>query len=369
MNKQTITREKIREWLYTYQTGERLFEDYYKKNGSLIKMEDLYENENEFLSAPTKDPRMYIYTDFKCLNVDFQNLRESREFYEEDYFYPFWDVALYRHPRFYPEFRHDHKFFEICYVLQGECVHSVEQLGRTEKYCLKSGDLIILPPYLAHSVRMDTDSVAVNILIRRSTFEETFLRNIQIDTLLFHYFAEAIYDRDILKSLVFHTECDEELPRLFYDIAYTYCNGKTTSGQIVNLQISIFFSKLLEDHLETIEILGNEYEAKEKIPAILQYINLNYAHMSLDDIAEHFHFSASYLRKLFKESTGQTLISALQQVRLSKARELLEKTELSVEKITNLVGYEDTTHFIRLFKKETGMTPAKYRKEKIRQTN
>lgn len=364
MSEYKITREYIQSWLYTYQSGEKIFETYYRERGKLIQMKDLYDNEKEDLSMPIKDSKVYIYTDLKCMNANFQNLRESRKFYEEDYFSPFWDVSLHRHPRFYPEYLHDHSFFEICYVLSGECLHSVEFEEKTEKYCLKSGDLLILPPGLRHKVRMDTDSVAVNILIRRSTFEETFMYSIPLDSLLYQYFAEVIYADNAQECLVFHTKDDEEIPRLFYDMAFEYCNMKESASRIVNLLLSVFLAKILDNHFESIEILGKIYDIQDKIPAVLQYMNQNYAHMTMDDVAGYFHFSTSYLRKVFKESTGQTLIFALQQIRISRAKELLEKTNISVQKISYLVGYEDQTYFIRLFKKDTGLTPAKYRKEK-----
>lgn len=72
MSEYKITREYIQSWLYTYQSGEKIFETYYRERGKLIQMKDLYDNEKEDLSMPIKDSKVYIYTDLKCMNANFK---------------------------------------------------------------------------------------------------------------------------------------------------------------------------------------------------------------------------------------------------------------------------------------------------------
>ncbi|WP_270620295.1 helix-turn-helix domain-containing protein [Paenibacillus macerans] len=56
----------------------------------------------------------------------------------------------------------------------------------------------------------------------------------------------------------------------------------------------------------------------------------------------------------------------LAQVRIGKAKELLERTDLKVYEICERVGYSDTQYFARLFEKLTGLRPSEYRKSRSR---
>ncbi len=68
-------------------------------------------------------------------------------------------------------------------------------------------------------------------------------------------------------------------------------------------------------------------------------------------------------KRRFKSATGYTPIDYVQALRVEEAKQLLETTHAPVEEIALLVGYEDPTFFRRLFKRRTGVTPARYRQK------
>ena len=82
----------------------------------------------------------------------------------------------------------------------------------------------------------------------------------------------------------------------------------------------------------------------------------------LQDVAEEVHMSQSHLSTIFAQETGLTFTQYLTALRISKARELLEATEMRSVQIAEEVGYNDSHYFSYLFKKTTGMTPGEYRK-------
>lgn len=84
---------------------------------------------------------------------------------------------------------------------------------------------------------------------------------------------------------------------------------------------------------------------------------------SIEDVAQHFHISHSYLGRIFKQHTRTTPVQMLQEIRLSHACEFLENTQLSVQEIAYKTGYSDVTFFIRIFHKKYGVTPLQYRKQ------
>ena len=99
--------------------------------------------------------------------------------------------------------------------------------------------------------------------------------------------------------------------------------------------------------------------------AIYNLIQLNYASITLSQLAEKFHYTPEYTSRLCKATTGRSFTQILQQVRLEKAQVLLQDTNLSVANIANQVGYETTEYFIRVFKKQLQMTPTEYRRKGV----
>lgn len=93
-----------------------------------------------------------------------------------------------------------------------------------------------------------------------------------------------------------------------------------------------------------------------------QYIEKNYMNdLSLEMLADRFHFNSSYLSNLFRTYAGIGYSEYLTKVRIEKAKELLQHTKLKVYEVSKEVGYNDSTYFIRIFKKETGVSPHKFR--------
>jgi transcriptional regulator GlxA family with amidase domain len=68
------------------------------------------------------------------------------------------------------------------------------------------------------------------------------------------------------------------------------------------------------------------------------------------------------LKRRFKTATGSTLIERVQDLRVEKAKRLLESSELPVEEVSGEAGYEDASFFRRLFRRRTGLAPTDYRR-------
>jgi YesN/AraC family two-component response regulator len=97
---------------------------------------------------------------------------------------------------------------------------------------------------------------------------------------------------------------------------------------------------------------------------IVKFINEHYREkLQLHVIAEHFHISLYYLCHIFKEATGFTIIEYINQHRISEAQKLLKSTRLTVTTIAEEVGFDSSTHFGRVFKSVSGLSPLQYRKQ------
>mgnify|MGYP002514657763 CR=1 FL=1 len=93
---------------------------------------------------------------------------------------------------------------------------------------------------------------------------------------------------------------------------------------------------------------------------VLEYIHENYSDpsMNISQTAFHFHLSPASLSTLYKNETGKSLLSTINEIRIEKAIELL-KQGCSVAETAERVGIPESSSFIRLFKKMVGTTPGK----------
>lgn len=83
--------------------------------------------------------------------------------------------------------------------------------------------------------------------------------------------------------------------------------------------------------------------------------------ISLDEVSKEVGISPYYFSKLFKEETGENFIEYVTAIRMEKAKELLDHTEMSMKAICMEVGYADPNYFSRSFKKNVGVTPTEYK--------
>lgn len=84
---------------------------------------------------------------------------------------------------------------------------------------------------------------------------------------------------------------------------------------------------------------------------------------SREQAAESVYLNPAYLSRLFRRETGYSLTDYLVKIRIAKARIMLEKTNNRVSDVAINVGYANFSHFSKLFKKMTGLTPQEYRKK------
>ncbi|MFD3261126.1 response regulator [Paenibacillus lentus] len=102
---------------------------------------------------------------------------------------------------------------------------------------------------------------------------------------------------------------------------------------------------------------SNEYVIKA-----VQYIEEHISDvLTIKEVAQQVHLNPSYFSVLFKEEAGLTFIDYVTQLRMKKAKELLKGSNLSLDAISEQIGLQTTSYFIRMFKKFESMTPKQYR--------
>jgi transcriptional regulator GlxA family with amidase domain len=99
-----------------------------------------------------------------------------------------------------------------------------------------------------------------------------------------------------------------------------------------------------------------------RVKATINLMHESLTHrLSIRSLARTVNLSSTRLRQLFRKETGRSPLGYLNELRLESAAQLLRGTFLSVKEVTSRVGIRDTTHFVRSFKKQYGLTPSEFR--------
>ena len=94
----------------------------------------------------------------------------------------------------------------------------------------------------------------------------------------------------------------------------------------------------------------------------MEYIKSNYTQkLTLDEISNHIYLSRSYLSSVFKKETGGNLTTYINHIRIEKSKKLLLDRSVSLADIAGLCGFDDQSYFSKVFKKDVGVSPKKYR--------
>lgn len=163
------------------------------------------------------------------------------------------------------------------------------------------------------------------------------------------------------KQLIFQCSCGEELKQIVYSMLkhrkYTAANEYFLEGLLYT-----FFGTLKEN----MEIAGNagEKDGNLYVRKAVEFIQNNYADpVRVKDIADYVGVNRSYLYTLFQDNLQLSPKEYLTNFRLTRAAELLQLTDLSVETVAMSCGYQDALGFSKIFKAKMGITPSAYRKE------
>ena len=102
----------------------------------------------------------------------------------------------------------------------------------------------------------------------------------------------------------------------------------------------------------------------QRVQHVVSFIRSNYQRkLTLREMADTVNLSTWWLCHLFRADMGTSPERFVAQVRLEKAKSLLESSFLSVKEVMSEVGIADAGHFARSFKAAYGVTPAKYREK------
>lgn len=158
-------------------------------------------------------------------------------------------------------------------------------------------------------------------------------------------------------------KCREELQRIVFAMlenkTYTVANEYLLEGLLYEF-ISVL-ARHMEPGAERRTGTDNLYIRKA-----VEYIQNHFSYpLQVGEIADYVGINRSYLYTLFKEQFGMSPKEYLTNFRITRAAQLLEITELSIDSVAMSCGYQNTLGFSKLFKARMGVVPSVYKKRKI----
>lgn len=264
-------------------------------------------------------------------------------------------IDIVPHVRFKESPPHIHDYVEVVYMCRGKTTHIVN--GNT--VLLKNGELLFLHQSSEHSVLMTgEEDIAINFIILPSFFvgplkmlgyENTPLRSFIINCLYGEipsvgYMHFRVADAPIIQNLV---------ENLIWSLKTETLSRRTSNEYTMGL--------LLLNLIDCTDRLSHSSQTEELIFSVLDYIERNFRTSSLSELSQSLGYSRSYLSHEIKSKTGKSFIELVHEKRLAQAQFLLKNTKLSIAQIADQVGYCNSSYFYRLFQKEFGFSPLKYR--------
>lgn len=249
---------------------------------------------------------------------------------------------------------HYHDAYEIYYLLEGERNYFIKD--RT--YHIQKGDLILIDVNELHKTMDAQFPIHERILLN---FKKNFLpqeTQKTVSTDLFQCFHQQTNllrldsaGQDFIRSLLLKMVAEND----------SFKPDSTLYLQTLLTELLIVLNRQFTKRLTGPFPFPNQVH--QKIAVIIDFLNKNYQQdLNLSMLAEHFLISKYYLSRTFKDITGFTLVEYINGIRTKQAQHMLKTTTYNVTTISQKVGFDNQTHFGRVFKAITGSAPLQYRR-------
>lgn len=260
---------------------------------------------------------------------------------------------------------HAHNHFELNYIYAGSARQKIDG----EQRILSAGEFCIFAPNMRHNVLVDDpDSLVISIPVRKSTFDSIFGRLLTQNDLLSQFFRNTLYQEKQTNYLLFKTKPDDsEIIRLIQHITVESNSDRKYAAAYVDCLIPQLFYTLLRKYSDTILYYGSDGDdpVQSNFVLMITYVQNHFTDITLTRLAKLFGYSPEHVSRLFQKNMHESFSAIVQNLKMQKAAELIRTTDLSIEDITEKVGYTSPDYFTRNFRKHFGCTPTEYRKNKV----
>ncbi|WP_234122850.1 helix-turn-helix domain-containing protein [Clostridium hydrogenum] len=257
-----------------------------------------------------------------------------------------------------------HLAFEMIFIIEGEQKTLIEN----EIYCMNKGDILIIPPGFVHEITCTGKNGMEYFCAHFDIDDPIFIMEMTQKSKV-HY-ENGSKENELLKKYIY-----EFINLIDYTMNYSFKTKMQIQMILSNFLLEI--STLLEKRVTNTKnsILDSKYAKMiaEKIKASLKEKILyetkgkeekfGGSEIKIEDIINKVGLSSGYGYKIFKNVYGLSPREYLSKLKLREAEAMLTKPQVSIQEISERLGYKNLADFSRQFKRWKGISPNKYRKE------
>lgn len=257
-----------------------------------------------------------------------------------------------REPFFRMKDAHYHQVCEIYYLFSGERKFFIND----SIYIVHKGDLVLIEKGAIHRTTYTSDKTHERMFI--------YLPEAHLEELCNRYGREEMMSCFTYPLMTIPQSYRGYIEELLKKLEHEYNNRDAYSellikGYLNELMIFILRYQNYRDLTATVPM----NESDERMQQAARYILGHYKeNITLEDMAQFTHMSASYFSKRFKEATGFGFKEYLLNIRIKKASELLLETKVPITEVAYASGFNDSNYFGDVFRKIKGISPLQYRK-------
>lgn len=285
--------------------------------------------------------------------IYYENYHERKEHSHSDFPYVTYPCSIPLDFSMVP--LHWHEDMELIYVKKGVGIVSID----LHTYEAKAGDIFIIAPGQLHSIEQSGQS---SMEYENIIFQLGMLLSSTADSICDDLFTALLQHQITLPERLDISCSDYHKAASCLDQADALCDLRPPAYQLAvkGLLYQLFF--FLFSQAEQAPSSPSDSRSLEKTKLILKYLETHYSEkLTIQKMAEACGFSQSHFMKFFKQSTGTSFVSYLNNYRLSIASRLLLSTPSTVLEIAAETGFDNLSYFNRLFKQSYGMTPTQFR--------
>ena len=248
----------------------------------------------------------------------------------------------------------------INYLLKGQCKIEVN----SDKYLfLNEKEIQIYLKGLNPSFNYSGEIKTLHILIDRQSIKKNLQYDHEQD---FCSIIERLFEKSTVENnTVFKSP--ESINNLIYEIIKDRPSNEVHLRIFYRLKALELIFKLCEYDFKDEKVNHRTYTDTQirVVRNIKNSLSRNIAsYVSLDALSISYGINLTTLKNCFKDMYGKPLYSWYREYKFHRAKELIENTDYPISKIADMVGYKSSSKFSKAFKKEMGVLPSSYRKNK-----
>ena len=284
----------------------------------------------------------YDFFNFNLFNINFSAIFD-KNFVHENWI------------KYAPTTPHSHETWELYFVKSGMVLMDC----RHEKIAVGAGQSVVIPPETDHFIVSTEDDASFGSIRFCFSILENDKIGISINELL-------------EKSALIPIGCEKEIIAEFDHLRHLYNDYSEQQDKKlwlypkVTAQAMVFFASILETISKTEAPVSNSgFNTKKDIsPMIIEFFML-YASddsITINNLAENLNYSVSQTNRILNQKFGKSFRTLMRETRIKKAKYYLTRTDFSIQKISDILGFKEPKNFNKSFKETVGITPTVYRK-------